>query len=171
MLCRQQTSSGNPANPSMPSFRHPGAARVPGPTGNCCTLAIEGLEGDHLHDLCRGALSGHVSSTQRGTGPAGGSNDIIVFQHPFYWYSCPAIMKEWMDLVLGTATPTALKPTPSAASGGSLPSPRGLPNPIAALASNQRPAAGLSAAVPADRTAVRHDLAATLRAALLPQDP
>ena len=27
-------------------------------------------------------------------------HDLIVFQHPFYWYSCPAIMKEWMDLVL-----------------------------------------------------------------------
>jgi glutathione-regulated potassium-efflux system ancillary protein KefG len=27
-------------------------------------------------------------------------NDVIVFQHPFYWYSCPAIMKEWQDLVL-----------------------------------------------------------------------
>jgi glutathione-regulated potassium-efflux system ancillary protein KefG len=28
------------------------------------------------------------------------SNDIIIFQHPFYWYSCPAILKEWEDLVL-----------------------------------------------------------------------
>jgi len=28
------------------------------------------------------------------------SHDIIVFQHPFYWYSTPAIFKEWMDLVL-----------------------------------------------------------------------
>lgn len=27
-------------------------------------------------------------------------HDIIVFQHPFYWYSCPAILKEWMDEVL-----------------------------------------------------------------------
>ena len=26
--------------------------------------------------------------------------DIIIFQHPFYWYSCPAILKEWMDQVL-----------------------------------------------------------------------
>lgn len=26
--------------------------------------------------------------------------DIIVFQHPVYWYSCPAIMKEWIDVVL-----------------------------------------------------------------------
>lgn len=28
------------------------------------------------------------------------AHDIIVFQHPFYWYSCPAILKEWMDQVL-----------------------------------------------------------------------
>lgn len=27
-------------------------------------------------------------------------HDIIIFQHPFYWYSTPAIVKEWMDLVL-----------------------------------------------------------------------
>lgn len=27
-------------------------------------------------------------------------HDIIIFQHPFYWYSTPAIMKEWQDLVL-----------------------------------------------------------------------
>lgn len=28
------------------------------------------------------------------------AHDLIVFQHPFYWYSCPAILKEWLDLVL-----------------------------------------------------------------------
>lgn len=27
-------------------------------------------------------------------------HDIIVLQHPFYWYSTPAIMKQWEDLVL-----------------------------------------------------------------------
>ena len=27
-------------------------------------------------------------------------HDIIVLQHPFYWYSSPAIIKEWQDLVL-----------------------------------------------------------------------
>lgn len=27
-------------------------------------------------------------------------HDIIVFQHPFYWYSCPALLKEWLDLTL-----------------------------------------------------------------------
>ncbi len=28
------------------------------------------------------------------------AHDVIVFQHPFYWYSVPAILKEWQDLVL-----------------------------------------------------------------------
>lgn len=28
------------------------------------------------------------------------SNDVIVFLHPLYWYSTPAILKEWQDLVL-----------------------------------------------------------------------
>lgn len=28
------------------------------------------------------------------------THDIIIFQHPFYWYSSPAILKEWQDLVL-----------------------------------------------------------------------
>ncbi|GGI74846.1 NAD(P)H-dependent oxidoreductase [Shewanella gelidii] len=28
------------------------------------------------------------------------NHDVIVFQHPFYWYSTPAILKEWQDLVL-----------------------------------------------------------------------
>lgn len=27
-------------------------------------------------------------------------HDVVVFQHPFYWYSAPAIVKEWQDLVL-----------------------------------------------------------------------
>ena len=27
-------------------------------------------------------------------------HDIIIWQHPFYWYSAPAILKEWFDLVL-----------------------------------------------------------------------
>jgi glutathione-regulated potassium-efflux system ancillary protein KefG len=26
-------------------------------------------------------------------------HDIIVLQHPFYWYSAPALLKEWIDLV------------------------------------------------------------------------
>jgi glutathione-regulated potassium-efflux system ancillary protein KefG len=28
------------------------------------------------------------------------AHDAIVFHHPFFWYSTPAILKEWQDLVL-----------------------------------------------------------------------
>jgi glutathione-regulated potassium-efflux system ancillary protein KefG len=27
-------------------------------------------------------------------------HDVIAFQHPFYWYSTPPILKQWQDLVL-----------------------------------------------------------------------
>lgn len=27
-------------------------------------------------------------------------HDIIVWQHPFYWYSSPSLLKEWIDIVL-----------------------------------------------------------------------
>ena len=27
-------------------------------------------------------------------------HDLIVLQHPFFWYSTPALLKEWQDLVL-----------------------------------------------------------------------
>ena len=28
------------------------------------------------------------------------SHDVIIWQHPMYWYSCPALLKQWMDMVL-----------------------------------------------------------------------
>jgi len=27
-------------------------------------------------------------------------HDVVVFQHPFYWYSAPPLVKQWQDLVL-----------------------------------------------------------------------
>ncbi len=27
-------------------------------------------------------------------------SELIVLQHPLYWYSCPALLKEWLDRVL-----------------------------------------------------------------------
>lgn len=28
------------------------------------------------------------------------AHDVVIFQHPIYWYSTPALLKEWQDLVL-----------------------------------------------------------------------
>jgi len=27
-------------------------------------------------------------------------HDIVIWHHPFYWYSCPPLMKQWIDVVL-----------------------------------------------------------------------
>lgn len=27
-------------------------------------------------------------------------HDVIIWQHPFYWYSAPSLLKEWIDIVL-----------------------------------------------------------------------
>jgi glutathione-regulated potassium-efflux system ancillary protein KefG len=28
------------------------------------------------------------------------AHDVVILQHPFYWYSTPALVKQWFDLVL-----------------------------------------------------------------------
>ncbi len=28
------------------------------------------------------------------------AHDLIISQHPRYWFSCPPLMKQWIDLVL-----------------------------------------------------------------------
>jgi len=60
--------------------------------------AVSGLPGVRLHDLYEvyPELDIHVQREQEALLEA----DLVVFQHPFYWYSTPAILKEWQDLVL-----------------------------------------------------------------------
>ena len=59
--------------------------------------AVETLEGVTFHDLYASYPDFliNVSHEQQ----LCESHDIIIFQHPFYWYSTPAIIKEWFDLV------------------------------------------------------------------------
>lgn len=59
---------------------------------------IQGLEGVTIHDLYEQypTLAIDVQREQELLL----NHDVIVFQHPFYWYSTPAILKEWQDLVL-----------------------------------------------------------------------
>lgn len=60
--------------------------------------AIRDLDGVLVHDLYEEypTLAINVKREQKLLL----EHDVIVFQHPFYWYSAPAIMKEWQDLVL-----------------------------------------------------------------------
>jgi glutathione-regulated potassium-efflux system ancillary protein KefG len=60
--------------------------------------AIDGLENVTFHDLYA-AYPDFIIDVKREQELLL-AHDIIVFQHPFYWYSSPAIIKEWLDLVL-----------------------------------------------------------------------
>ena len=43
------------------------------------------------------------------------NHDIIIWHHPIYWYSCPPLLKQWIDLVLEIGW--AYGPTGNALSG------------------------------------------------------
>ncbi len=50
------------------------------------------------HDLYQNYADFHVDvAREQGLLLA---HDVIVFQHPFYWYSVPALLKQWIDEVL-----------------------------------------------------------------------
>jgi glutathione-regulated potassium-efflux system ancillary protein KefG len=60
--------------------------------------AVDGLEGVTFHDLYEEYPDFQIDVAREQDLLR--THDVIVLQHPFYWYSGPALLKEWMDLVL-----------------------------------------------------------------------
>lgn len=60
--------------------------------------AIQGLDSITIHDLYQQYPNFNINVKYEQDLLL--AHEIIVFQHPFYWYSSPAILKEWQDLVL-----------------------------------------------------------------------
>jgi glutathione-regulated potassium-efflux system ancillary protein KefG len=60
--------------------------------------AVKGLEAITVHDLYEAYPDFHINVKFEQELLL--AHDIIVFHHPFYWYSSPALLKEWQDLVL-----------------------------------------------------------------------
>jgi glutathione-regulated potassium-efflux system ancillary protein KefG len=60
--------------------------------------AVRSLPGVTFHDLYEAYPDQDVDIAREQALLA--ANDVIVFQHPFYWYSVPPLLKQWMDLVL-----------------------------------------------------------------------
>ncbi len=83
-------------NKVLIQFAHP--AKTRSKMNNVLLAAVEELEGVTVNDLyaCYPDFLIDVKREQQ----LCESHDIIIFQHPFYWYSTPSIMKEWLDLVL-----------------------------------------------------------------------
>jgi glutathione-regulated potassium-efflux system ancillary protein KefG len=60
--------------------------------------AVRGLPGISVHDLYERYPHGAIdASFEQGLLRA---HQTIVLQHPFYWYSTPPLLKEWLDVVL-----------------------------------------------------------------------
>lgn len=59
---------------------------------------VEGLAGVHLHDLYQAYPDFDVDV--RAEQQLLQEHDLIVLQHPLYWYSVPPLLKQWFDLVL-----------------------------------------------------------------------
>jgi glutathione-regulated potassium-efflux system ancillary protein KefG len=59
---------------------------------------LDGLQGITFHDLYEAypSFDVDVDTEQRLLL----EHDVVVLHHPFYWYSSPALIKQWEDLVL-----------------------------------------------------------------------
>jgi len=62
------------------------------------TEAVIGMEGVYFHDLYQEYPDLNIDIKREQELLS--EHDIIIFHHPFFWYSTPAILKEWQDLVL-----------------------------------------------------------------------
>lgn len=60
--------------------------------------AVKGLENVTFHNLYEEYPDFHIDIKKEQDLLL--DHDIVVWHHPFYWYSAPAILKEWIDLVL-----------------------------------------------------------------------
>jgi glutathione-regulated potassium-efflux system ancillary protein KefG len=60
--------------------------------------AVDGLDGVTVNDLYEAYPTMAIDVAREQELLL--AHDVFVFQHPFYWYSTPAILKEWQDLVL-----------------------------------------------------------------------
>lgn len=77
-------------------YAHPGAESSR--ANRALRAAVEGLPGVTFHDLYERYPDFFIDvALEQGLLEA---HDALVFQHPFYWYSCPPLLKEWMDRVL-----------------------------------------------------------------------
>lgn len=83
-------------SPVLILFAHPAveASRVNAPM----RAAVTDLEDVTVHDLYETYPDFDIDVPREQALME--AHDVIVFHHPFYWYNCPALLKEWLDLVL-----------------------------------------------------------------------
>jgi glutathione-regulated potassium-efflux system ancillary protein KefG len=59
---------------------------------------VSDIDGVTFHDLYEAYPDFHINVKHEHDLLS--NNDVIIFHHPVFWFSTPAILKEWQDLVL-----------------------------------------------------------------------
>ena len=77
-------------------FAHPDLARSR--VNRHLLEAASGLDGVTVHDLYEAYPDLDIDVGREQSLLV--AHDAVILQHPFYWYSTPAILKQWQDLVL-----------------------------------------------------------------------
>lgn len=84
------------ANKILILFAHPAFHKSR--TNSTLLRHIQDIEGVKIHHLYNAYPDFHIDVQHEQQLLI--DHDIIIWHHPFYWYSAPAIVKEWIDLVL-----------------------------------------------------------------------
>lgn len=84
------------ANPILVLFAHPALERSR--VNLRLVREIRDLPGITFHDLYEAYPDFQIEI--RREQKLLSDHEVIVLQHPFYWYSAPSLVKEWLDLVL-----------------------------------------------------------------------
>ena len=67
-------------------------------TNSALIEGIRGLEGVTVHDLYERYPDFNIDTLIEKDLLS--HHDVVVWHHPFYWYSCPPLLKQWIDMVL-----------------------------------------------------------------------
>jgi len=84
------------SHPVLVLFAHPALRRSQ--VNKHLLAAVEGLVGVEVNDLYQRYPDFDIDVAREQRLLL--DHHVVVLQHPFYWYSTPAILKEWQDLVL-----------------------------------------------------------------------
>jgi glutathione-regulated potassium-efflux system ancillary protein KefG len=85
-----------PPNRVLVLFAHPALEKSR--VNRVLIEGLEDMEGITFHDLYEAYPDLDIDVPREQALLLG--HDVIVMQHPLFWYSTPAILKEWQDLVL-----------------------------------------------------------------------
>lgn len=67
-------------------------------TNKALVNKIQHLEGVTFHDLYEHYPDFNIDLPREKA--LLNEHDVIIWHHPFYWYNCPPLMKQWIDVVL-----------------------------------------------------------------------